>query len=1435
LCRFAAFEGWKMAFQYLLPNEITSRLNELRTQVRRQALIRGAGLSLCGIVCGLVALLLLDYLGDLSSATRGLMLTGWLAGSAALVYWLLVRPLARAIPDADLAALAERHVPALGERVSSLTELADANVPESQKGSRLMRELLEAETLSLLRNCHLDEAVPMQAAVRRLWLGSAALAAFLVFGILFSSVSQLLLARLFIPWGNYATASRLLIELVESDRVVARGADVRVEARLRWRSGSEEPVPEPVVLRLTTGPGVRDERSLRFDADSGLFVAVIPGAQDSFEFHVEADGSRSESGRVQVEDPPAVLAATLQVTPPGYLGQPRQSFDGITGEIAVFERSTLRFHLLFNKPLQSVELEWMAPQVLPDNQHAPRKPASSEPPEKIIGTAINGLVAVDALPATALVLAPDRRSATLELPAEVQGTFAFRLKDTLGLVNADDPHREMLIARDQPPVLELIGGQQDEARPDDVYPVRVTVSDDLAVEELELVLTRSDGTQQSFMVPEKSGLKQVEHEFRVDLKDLPVSDGDVIRLQVRASDGRPVPGPNEVWSLLRTVAIRSNASAPGSLDRLAENKSIRDEMEALKRELAQARDAADELRERAGQAEDAGRELTALEKQQLQELAEREAQVAERLQELAERLAARPLQQEVAEQIEQVARNNVAQPAGQLDEAVEQAAREQQQTLRENADAVDRAEEQLAGLQQRFEKLAELENQLAELDRIAQRAAQLAEDVEQLEERRQELAAGPLEGEAPQQHAAAERALNEDRRELAAEQRELVRSLEQLLEQQPQLLAAAREHQLQRLAELAEQARRLAEPQEALADALQNEPARERQVAAATPESRDAARSEATQPVGRAVPGNPPVPGDPTGEPGENVPAAADAPIRDPQNPDGEPAAANPMAGQPGSSANTPQQPQAAPNPAAPNDAANGNEIDPLLRRQEELVRAAEQLAADVSHPAEMPERGSAAQGAATQNNAVTQTAQQVAEQSRQAMNDARGGRFAEAAQQAAEAAEAAQSAAEALEATPALAAEAENIADEQAQLAAEFNALAENEERRFAAREARQQALAREAAELAQAFEELAEALPSTPLGLQEPGANAAEAQAASQQGQQAAEEAAQELASGQPASAAESGRQAAEALRRAAEQAGQSASPPTGQNSASDDNPIPGPTAAQVAEAIRRLQQAGQQLAGEPGASGSEPSAGQPGSEQASAGTGSPMPADSRAAGELGPSPMASAAGESSGQAASGQAQAAASGQPAGSPENSAGEPAAGDSSAAGSENASKAQTGQGSRSGQQGRPGSTPARSNRSPNGSQPGNGSGPESLAGAAESLQQVASMLQSAAQQVNGRPASGGQPASGSPSGVPRGLGNAGTGNFAAGPVGDVPDVALNPQSQKDWGRLPGRLKTEILQATQRKPDGDYSKLIKLYFEEIARGSQSAPAPDAPGR
>ena len=71
-------------------------------------------------------------------------------------------------------------------------------------------------------------------------------------------------------------------------------------------------------------------------------------------------------------------------------------------------------------------------------------------------------------------------------------------------------------------------------------------------------------------------------------------------------------------------------------------------------------------------------------------------------------------------------------------------------------------------------------------------------------------------------------------------------------------------------------------------------------------------------------------------------------------------------------------------------------------------------------------------------------------------------------------------------------------------------------------------------------------------------------------------------------------------------------------------------------------------------------------------------------------------------------------------------------------------------------------------------------------------------------------------------------GNAGTGSTMAMQLKAL-ESELARLSGSAWGRLPGTLKTEILQATRRDPNGDYAKLIRFYFHEISRATQ-APQP-----
>jgi hypothetical protein len=86
------------------------------------------------------------------------------------------------------------------------------------------------------------------------------------------------------------------------------------------------------------------------------------------------------------------------------------------------------------------------------------------------------------------------------------------------------------------------------------------------------------------------------------------------------------------------------------------------------------------------------------------------------------------------------------------------------------------------------------------------------------------------------------------------------------------------------------------------------------------------------------------------------------------------------------------------------------------------------------------------------------------------------------------------------------------------------------------------------------------------------------------------------------------------------------------------------------------------------------------------------------------------------------------------------------------------------------------------------------------------LKQAAEQLAEAQQ-----PGQPGQP------GQPSGLGAAG---------GGLPDPSVfgldrTKYAGKNWGELPGELRTRIVQDMKAKYGDDYARMIKLYFEQLA--------------
>lgn len=831
-----------MAFQYVLPHTVTAQLDSLRRRVRRVAFLRGCGLFLT-LSCGLlISIALTDFLLDLTSTSRLLAFLGFCFVEAVLAAFLLIRPLVIPLKDAEVATLAEERFPELGERVSSLVELSDPDIPESEKGSSLMRDLLEEETIRELARCDFNEAVSTRPAIRRLSYGVGTLSFLILSLLIFPSVSSLLLARLFKPWGNYASVSRLTFDIQGGEKFVARGDDIEITARMTWRNGSDAPIPEPVELAWQSDNGNADVRTLRFDPDSNVFATVIPNVQDSLRFFVSSAGSRSRQFDITVLDRPEVLTAKLEITPPGYLGQPRESIDGVTGDIPVFEHSRLEFDLTFSHPVEEASINWLAPMILPESELAGDqqvKPLDDDSAEESRRSApyTNDLVAVDNLPATQLTVSEDRLSAHLAMPATIQGAFQFLLKESHGLTSNGEPHRQINIIRDQPPLLKLHGGHQDRARPTDVYGIRVSATDDVALEKIELHVTSREGLNEVIRAPQSLlGQESLEHEFRIDLADVAVASGDFLKLQIRAVDGRPIPAPNEVWSEIRYVAISDDASAQGTGDVLARQEQIRKELRDIRDRLQAAVEQSDQLQAEAQRSLNNDRQFA--QQQAIQNLASDEEDLAARLAALADRFSRHPLFASLSDDLWKMAADELDPVAIKLADSPQQDLKDQITTIGENSTVVDLVDEKVSSIAAEFEKLADLEDDLLELNRIAQRARQLVDDARQLEQRREEVvsqapdATDTLDAETAQRQEELQQELAEDQQVLTEEQSELVAALENLLQQRPELLQAARDHQLEKLANLAEQANNIAEPQELLAESLQQNAQQAQQAAA---------------------------------------------------------------------------------------------------------------------------------------------------------------------------------------------------------------------------------------------------------------------------------------------------------------------------------------------------------------------------------------------------------------------------------------------------------------------------------------------------------------------------------------------------------------------------------------------------------------------------
>nr|HID14836.1 hypothetical protein [Anaerolineae bacterium] len=238
---------------------LVQRLTQLEQRLRLLLLVRGFGALAVAAVVSIGAALILDLLFDLGPVFR----TGLLVLCALTSVWVgwrrLLRPFLSTLTAEELAAVVERSYPELKERLVSVVELENPDVPEQHKGSPLMRELLARQTLKQASRVPFHRAVPAAPYGRRLLLGMSLLAMMFVPSLLAPDSYTLLLSRLFLPWQNHESVGFFLFDVEPGDCVIPRGDDLVIQVTVRRRAGLGR-FPDVVWLQTQAETGGIEKR-----------------------------------------------------------------------------------------------------------------------------------------------------------------------------------------------------------------------------------------------------------------------------------------------------------------------------------------------------------------------------------------------------------------------------------------------------------------------------------------------------------------------------------------------------------------------------------------------------------------------------------------------------------------------------------------------------------------------------------------------------------------------------------------------------------------------------------------------------------------------------------------------------------------------------------------------------------------------------------------------------------------------------------------------------------------------------------------------------------------------------------------------------------------------------------------------------------------------
>lgn len=454
----------------------------------------------------------LDYAFQLQDRGVRIILSVMFVLTMIWSWWRFVVPsFRRRFSDLEVAQRVEQRFPQLGDRLSSSLAFLSGDKAASQTESTGLQRSVISQTEALVRPLRLDECLDPQATRHAILVCIPLLLAIGCICAFDVESTSLALRRLTSPWSGELWPRWNSLEIANAPQQIAFGQNFSLEVK-----DKRNRLPESATLHLWfDGDAEGEEEMVSMRRADRRFQHTRDNITRAFKYRVTGGDDQSMPWRsLDVVEPAKITDYRIAVTPPAYCGIVNS--DIAADAIRVLQGSQLTISGQTDRPMQSVRVHVS------------------------IGDKVEAFDAV--------ISSADGRFEISSLPANTvgKGHYWVELVEANGLVSESDTRSSWEVILDHAPLISVAAPTSDMYfTPDATMPIRVTGTDDLAIQSVSLRIGKT--TIPLFVgppvsptrdgIPAQADVREITRELK--LSEFQLTPNDTLQLEFVANDYKP--------------------------------------------------------------------------------------------------------------------------------------------------------------------------------------------------------------------------------------------------------------------------------------------------------------------------------------------------------------------------------------------------------------------------------------------------------------------------------------------------------------------------------------------------------------------------------------------------------------------------------------------------------------------------------------------------------------------------------------------------------------------------------------------------------------------------------------------------------------------------------------------------------------------------------